>query len=267
MHVHRVIGEHHLALGRAVEDPGDEQRMGVPVHALDVAAGPPRGSARRKQPLPGQGHRIALLVGRGRVGVDLVEEEVTGRHRPETHGRVGTREHLPRASQVLTIKGEGGTRIRVPLMSATSCTGPRAVGQLRVPEAFRASRCMPEPLAAKRSLKCASMAVPGPAFSMKSSMHPSHATLSIPGSSPASFGGGPRSVTTSCSACLPQRSSNQSRSSGSGPSAARASAPCRRLGVRSSLVTVTRLVHQPQCDVLVARNRRRSQGLRGFRRP
>ena len=52
-------------------------------------------------PRLGQRDRIAFLVGRGRIGVDLVEKDVARRHRPQAGGRVGTGQHQDAAGEFL----------------------------------------------------------------------------------------------------------------------------------------------------------------------
>ena len=49
----------------------------------------------------GQRHRVALLVGGRRIGVDLVEEQIAGRHRAQADGRVGAGQHQDAAREGL----------------------------------------------------------------------------------------------------------------------------------------------------------------------
>jgi hypothetical protein len=49
----------------------------------------------------GEPDRVAFLVGRGRIGVDLVEEDVARRHRAQPHGRVGAGHHQHAAGEIL----------------------------------------------------------------------------------------------------------------------------------------------------------------------
>ncbi len=52
-------------------------------------------------PCLGQRDRIALLVGRGRVGIDLVEEDITRGHRPQAGGAVRTGQDQDAAGEFL----------------------------------------------------------------------------------------------------------------------------------------------------------------------
>ena len=66
---------------------------------------PPGEGAR---PRFGQRHRIALVVGRRRIGVDLVEEQVAHRHRAQADGGVRSRHHQDAAGELLRQHGVAG---------------------------------------------------------------------------------------------------------------------------------------------------------------
>ena len=59
----------------------------------------PMGEGQR--PRLGEPDRVAFLVGRSRIGVDLVEEDVSRRHRAQSHGRVGAGQHQHAAREIL----------------------------------------------------------------------------------------------------------------------------------------------------------------------
>ena len=48
----------------------------------------------------GQGHRAPLTINVDRIPIDLVEKEVTHRHRAQTHGAVGPGHHQDTAAKL-----------------------------------------------------------------------------------------------------------------------------------------------------------------------
>ena len=81
-----------LVLPLDPRQPLDRRRRG------EEHLAPPGEGAR---PRFGQRHRIALVVGRRRIGVDLVEEQVAHRHRAQADGRVGAGQHQDAAGELL----------------------------------------------------------------------------------------------------------------------------------------------------------------------